>query len=43
MTARNAGVRSIGCLWGFRDEETLKNAGADTIVSRPEEILNYLD
>ena len=43
MTAKNAGVRSIGCLWGFRDEETLKNAGADIIVSRPEEILNHLD
>ncbi len=43
MTARNAGVKSIGCLWGFRDEETLKNAGADIIVSRPEEILNHLD
>ena len=42
-TAKNAGVKSIGCLWGFRDEETLKNAGADIIVSRPEEILNHLD
>ena len=41
-TAKNAGLKSIGCLWGFRDLETLKEAGADIIVSEPQEILNYL-
>ena len=42
-TAKNSGFRSIGCLWGFRDEKTLKEAGADLIVSKPEEILKYVE
>ncbi|MBR4460978.1 MAG: HAD family hydrolase [Erysipelotrichaceae bacterium] len=41
-TAKNAGMKSIGCLWGFRDRETLTEAGADYIVSEPAEILKYL-
>lgn len=41
-TAKNTEVKSIGCLWGFRDFETLKNAKADYIISNPKEILNYL-
>ena len=41
-TAKNTGLKSIGCLWGFRDEETLKNAGVDVLVSEPSQILEYL-
>ena len=41
-TAKNAGLRSIGCLWGFRDYETLKTAGADYIVKGPEEIIDLV-
>ena len=41
-TAKNAGLKSIGCLWGFRDRETLEEAGADYIVDGPAEILKYL-
>lgn len=41
-TAKNAGVSSIGCLWGFRTMEELEQAGADHIVSSPSEILNYI-
>lgn len=37
-TAKNAGMKSIGCLWGFRTEQELKDAGADYIVSEPSEI-----
>ncbi|MGN0676922.1 MAG: HAD family hydrolase, partial [Ruminococcus sp.] len=37
-TAKNAGIKSIGCLWGFRTESELENAGADYIVSKPSEI-----
>ncbi len=37
-TAKNAGLFSIGVLWGFRSEDELKNAGADAIVSDPDEI-----
>lgn len=41
-TAKNAGVRSIGCLWGFRTAEELEAAGADHIVSSPCNILKYI-
>ena len=41
-TAKNAGVSSIGCLWGFRTMEELEQAGADNIVSSPNEILKYI-
>ena len=41
-TAKNAGIKIVGCLWGFRDLKTLTNAGADYIISKPEELLNYL-
>lgn len=41
-TGKNAGIRTIGCLWGFRDELELKEAGADFIVSTPDEIFNIL-
>ncbi len=37
-TAKNAGLYSIGVLWGFRDEAELKSAGADIIISNPMEI-----
>ena len=43
MTAKNTGVRSVGCLLGFRDEETLRNAGADYIISEPSRVLEHLD
>ncbi|MDO4744539.1 MAG: HAD family hydrolase [Clostridia bacterium] len=42
-TAKNAGLYSIGVLWGFRDEEELRTAGADVIVSTPDEIVKVLD
>lgn len=38
LTGVNAGMKTIGVLWGFRDEEELKNAGADYIVSKAYEI-----
>lgn len=41
-TARNAGIKVVGCEWGFRDKKTLTEAGADIIISKPEELLNYL-
>ena len=42
-TARNANLKSVGCLWGYRDYETLKEAGADYIIERPQEILSLLE
>jgi phosphoglycolate phosphatase len=38
-TARAAGMRSIGVLWGFRDRRELEEAGADHIVADASEIL----
>ncbi|MDO5560739.1 MAG: HAD family hydrolase [Oscillospiraceae bacterium] len=34
-TAANAGILSIGCLWGFRDQSELEDAGADYIAKSP--------
>lgn len=42
FTAKNANMKSVGVLWGFRTEKELDDAGADCIVSKPEEILNLL-
>ncbi len=42
-TAKNAGLYSIGVLWGFRDEKELKEAGADVIISRPMEIIDLIE
>lgn len=42
QTARNAGVESIGVLWGFRTERELIENGAVHIVSKPSEILNFI-
>ena len=32
-TATNAGAKSIGVLWGYRDRGELSEAGADHIVA----------
>ena len=40
-TAKNAGVRSIGCLWGFRTKEELISAGAVNIAETPEQIPEF--
>ncbi len=37
-TAKNAGVKSAGVLWGFRTREELEAEGADFIVSTVEEL-----
>lgn len=42
-TAKNAGVCSVGVLWGFRDENELKSAEADMIVSHPLEIIDFIN
>ena len=41
-TAQNAGICSIGCLWGFRKADELIEAGADCLVSSPTEILKCI-
>jgi len=43
LTAKNAGFKAVGVLWGFRKETELVNAGADYIVSKPIEIIDLLE
>jgi phosphoglycolate phosphatase len=40
QTARNAGLPCISVLWGFRDRDFLKQHGAETFVSTPQELLD---
>lgn len=37
-TARNANMKSIGVLWGFRTKEELQEAGADFLAQTPQDI-----
>lgn len=39
QTARNAGLPCISVLWGFRDQDFLKENGATTFVAAPQDIL----
>lgn len=41
-TGKNAGLKTIGVLWGFRDRKTLESAGADHLIERPEELLQFV-
>ncbi len=36
------GTRSAGVLWGFGDHDELAGAGADVVLSRPDELLSLL-
>ena len=42
QTAKNAGIPCLSVLWGFRDKETLLNAGATRFVQTPREILEMI-
>lgn len=42
QTAHNAGMHSVGVLWGFRDYEELRDYGATYIVEKPEDILELV-
>lgn len=41
-TGRNAGLKTIGVLWGFRDRKTLETAGVDDLIDRPDELLQFV-
>lgn len=43
LTAKNANLRSIGVLWGFRDENELLSNGADYIAKEPLDILKIIE
>ena len=42
FTAKNAGVKSVGVLWGFRTKEELQNAGADFLIQNPKDLLEIV-
>ena len=41
-TGRNAGLKTIGVLWGFRDRKTLETAGADDLIDSPDDLLQFV-
>lgn len=43
QTAVNAGITSVGVLWGFRSEEELKKQGAQYIINYPEKLLEIVN
>ena len=42
LTAKNAGVPCLSVLWGFRDRETLLEAGAEYFCEKPADLLRTL-
>lgn len=42
LTAKNSGIASIGCLWGFRSRKELTEAGADFIAEKPQDIVDFV-
>lgn len=41
-TAVNAGISSVGCVWGFRGRIELEKAGADYIAENPHDIVEFI-
>lgn len=41
-TAKNSGLISIGCLWGFRSREELEAEGADHIAASPMQVADII-
>ena len=41
-TARAAGMRPLGALWGFREAPELEGAGAEALLARPQDLLGLL-
>ena len=42
LTAKNAGVPCLSVLWGFRDEETIKQAGGKYFCRKTEELADRI-
>lgn len=43
QTGRNAGVKTVAALWGFRDRAALEAAGASLFAKNPKDILKFID
>ena len=42
LTAKNAGVKSISVLWGYRSKEQLMQVGSKTFAENPKDVLKLL-
>lgn len=42
-TAKNAGIKCISVLWGFRDKEQLLKGGAEILIKEPLELLELIE
>lgn len=42
-TAKNAGLRMVAVLWGFRDREELEEAGVADFIENPMELLDFFN
>ena len=42
-TGKNAQMHTVGVTWGFRGRAVLENAGAESIVDSPKEIINMIE
>ena len=41
-TANNAGMKFIGCLWGYGKEEDMRASGATVFAKKPEDLLDLI-
>lgn len=41
-TGKNAGLYTVGVLWGFRGKEELMENGADMVIEHPQQLLEYI-
>lgn len=41
-TGKNANMFTVGVLWGFRGKKELLECGASTVISKADELLNYV-
>lgn len=41
-TGKNAGMKTVGVLWGFREKDELINAGADFLAEKPGDIFDII-
>lgn len=42
LVGKNAGIKTIAVSWGFREKEELKAAGAEYIIDKAEELLQFI-
>lgn len=42
-TAKNAGMMSVGCAWGYRSADDLRAEGADAVIDTPDQLLTLFN